>query len=95
MIYSIKIKCYMVDSIPYPLFFRRAYGMWVHSFNLVLYVVYLAMLTLLATKDFTSHTPLATSTQNATANSTQNATVLLEIKTNEVFILKFKSSFSF
>lgn len=85
----------MVDSIPYPLFFRRAYGMWVHSFNLVLYVVYLAMLTLLATKDFTSHTPLATSTQNATANSTQNATVLLEIKTNEVFILKFKSSFSF
>ncbi|XP_022317392.2 transient receptor potential cation channel subfamily A member 1-like isoform X2 [Crassostrea virginica] len=62
----------------------RAYGMWVHSFNLVLYVVYLAMLTLLATKDFTSHTPLATSTQNATANSTQNATVLLEIKTNEM-----------
>nr|XP_034311437.1 transient receptor potential cation channel subfamily A member 1 isoform X1 [Crassostrea gigas] len=46
----------------------RAYGMWVHSVNLVLYIVYLALLTLLATKDFTSHTPLP---NNSTLNSTQ------------------------
>lgn len=42
--------------------------MWVHSVNLVLYIVYLALLTLLATKDFTSHTPLP---NNSTLNSTQ------------------------
>lgn len=54
--------------------FRRAYGMWVHSVNLVLYLAYLSMLTLLATKDFT------TSRGGSPANSTQNTTELPETK---------------
>ncbi|XP_048762327.2 transient receptor potential cation channel subfamily A member 1-like isoform X2 [Ostrea edulis] len=52
----------------------RAYGMWVHSVNLVLYLAYLSMLTLLATKDFT------TSRGGSPANSTQNTTELPETK---------------
>ncbi|XP_061192544.1 transient receptor potential cation channel subfamily A member 1-like [Saccostrea echinata] len=54
----------------------RAYGMWVHSINLILYVAYLAMLTLLATKDFTSHAPIA--------NLSHNVTQHTETKPNEI-----------
>ncbi|XP_062571452.1 transient receptor potential cation channel subfamily A member 1-like [Saccostrea cucullata] len=58
----------------------RAYGMWVHSINLILYVAYLAMLTLLATKDFASHAPVANISQNVTQNVTQPT----ETNTNEI-----------